>query len=179
MPINILIHPGTIIKVLLYFSLVQCNNFKGLSSTQILQGLFVKLFWKAALPHATAACCLPRDQASSHSPFAPEKGFFTELLPASLYTSNYIYCYTYFFSFCGFYPKSLQLMEKSSMASKGFHLFIFLFCQEMLMFKGIMVPVLCSFIKTTEAEVVQRHKVFKALKKLEKFAWLYIKNRHF
>lgn len=57
------------------------------------------------------------------------------------------------------------------MASKGFHLFIFPFCQEMLMFKGIMVPVLCSFIKTTEAEVVQRHKVFKALKKLEKFAW--------
>lgn len=57
------------------------------------------------------------------------------------------------------------------MASKGFHLFIFLFCQEMLMFKGIMVPVLCSFIKTAVAEVVQRHKVFKALKKLEKFAW--------
>lgn len=114
MPINILIHPGIAKKVLLYFlpGTMQ-HDFKGLSSTQIWQGLFVIMFWKAALPLCSCTVLLAQGSGIPSQPLCSwEKEFFTELLPASLCTSNYIYCYTYFFSFCGFYPKSLQLMGK-------------------------------------------------------------------
>lgn len=37
--------------------------------------------------------------------------FFIELLLATIYILNFMYCYSYFFSFCAFYPKSLQLVE--------------------------------------------------------------------
>lgn len=55
------------------------------------------------------------------------------------------------------------------MASKGFHPLVFLFCQEMLMFKGNMFLVLFSFIKITVAEVLQRHRFLELWRSLKSF----------
>lgn len=117
MSINRLIHLGIIIikkKVLLYFfPATMQQDFKGLSSTPIWQGLFVIIFCKAALPLWDCTVLLAQGPGIPSQPLCSwEKEFFTELLLASLYTSNYINCYTYFFSFCGSRPKSLQLMGK-------------------------------------------------------------------
>lgn len=51
----------------------------------------------------TALCCLLRDHASCHNPL-----FFI----ATIHIPSFLYCFSYFFSFCGFYPKSLQFMGK-------------------------------------------------------------------
>lgn len=111
MPINILIHPGITKKVWLYFypGTMQ-QDFKGLSSKQILFCNNILKSSTSSLQLHRAVCPGIRDPSQPLCSW--EKGFLTELLLASLSTSNYIYCYTYFFSSCAFYPKSLQLMEK-------------------------------------------------------------------
>lgn len=90
------------------------------------------------------------------------------------HTSNHLYTQLYillvsFLFLPWFLSEIITINGKTSEASEGFHPLIFPFCQEMLMFKGIMFLALFGFIKSTMAGVLQRHRFFKLWRSLKSF----------
>lgn len=91
-----------------------------------------------------------------------------------IFHSNYSYTqlsilFLLFLLFLWFLSKIITVYGKTSMASKEFNPLIFPFCQEMLMFKGILFLILFSFMKTTVAEGLQRHRFLKLWRSLKSF----------
>lgn len=161
--------------LLCYFTGIMLHYCKLLTWTQILQDLFVITLWsftKVALPLLD---CTVLSAKRSCIPSQPLCYWKPELLLATVNIPNFIHSYSYFSLW--FLSKIITTNGKTSWPPRD--PFIFLFCQEMLMFKGNMFLVLFSFIKITVAEVLQRHRFLKLWRSLKSFPSNTLKNIEF